>query len=227
MKNLKTRMVTALYVGLFILIMVSGTQKLNAAETKNYVMVELKESAPIDKIYAKGNVEVFISQGEEQSIKVYDNYYGKNALTQIENGTLRISSFESKKLSVWITIKNLKSIEAYDHALVYGVNKLNLLDLNVTLENQAVANLNLSAYQLTTNISDSSKLILKGDTEFHQINAHQDSNIDISKFTASNENVQLKDHASITLGQSQSFKGMEAKYIIPTDDLLFDLQVIQ
>lgn len=206
MKTLKTKLFASLYVALFILIIISGTKKVNAAENAP-VVTELKDKAIISKIYVKGNVEVFITQGEEQSIKVYDNYYGKNALTQIENdGTLRISSHSDKKLSVWVTVKNLKSIEAHDQAVVYSVNRLTVLDLQVILSNSAMAHLEIDTYELNSNISDSSKLELVGKAEVQNINASNYSNLDVSKFETASESLLMKDESSITLGNHQNFK---------------------
>ena len=211
MKTLKTKLFASLYVALFILIILSGTKKVNAAENAP-VVTELKDKAIISKIYVKGNVEVFITQGEEQSIKVYDNYYGKNALTQVENdGTLRISSHSEKKLSVWVTVENLKSIEAHDQAVVYSVNEIIALELQVTLTNSALAHLEIDTYELNTKISDSSKLVLVGRTEVQNVNASNFSNLDVSKFNSSSESLILKDESSITLGNQQNFNPAMAK----------------
>jgi hypothetical protein len=203
MKNLKRVGVVIIYVAIFVLIVVSGTKKVTAAENLS-VMTELKDNTPIDKIAVKGNVEVFITQGEHQSITVYDNYYGKNALTQIEDGTLRISSYEDKKLSVWVTVKDLKSIEAADKANIYGINEFKVLDLNITLENEATANVKLDTYQLHSQISGSSKLILKGNTVHQTVSATDDANIDVSKFVSNSEELNLNKQASITLGNKKN-----------------------
>lgn len=210
MKNLKTKIVATLYIALFILMVVSGTQKVMALENNNTLTV-LNEKTPIHKIFVKGNVQVFITQGDVQEIKVGNNYYVENALTQLEDGTLRISSFENEKLTVWITVKDLRSVEAYDHALVYSLNQFRAIDFKVTLGNQAVAVLDIQAFDLTTEISDSSQLKLKGYSEFHQIIAHNTSNIDVTKFITQAEEVKLHDDSSITLGKKQNTLTVEPK----------------
>jgi hypothetical protein len=212
MKNLKIKIVTTLYVVLFILIVVSATQKVMASEN-NKTLTVLNEKTPIHKIFAKGNVQVFISQGDVQDIKVGNNYYAENALTQVEDGTLRISSFEKEKLTVWVTVKDLRSVEAYDHALVYSLNQFRAIDFKVTLGNQAVAVLDIQAFDLTSEISDSSQLKLKGFSEFHQVIAHDASNADITKFIAQTEEVKLHDDSSITLGKKQNKQTTASKII--------------
>lgn len=226
MKNLKTKIVAALYVVLFILILVSGTQKVMAFEN-NKTLTVLNEKTPIHNIFAKGNVQVFITQGEEQSIKVGNNYYAENALTQVENGTLRISSFEKEKLTVWVTVSDLRSVEAYDHALVYSLNQFRAIDFKVTLGNQAMAVLDVQAFDLTTEISDSSKLKLKGSSEFHQVVANNNSNIDVTKFLAQEEAVKLNDDSSITLGNKQNNKTAEPKIVAQKLDEVAEIFSLQ
>jgi hypothetical protein len=226
MKNLKRVGVVILYVAIFVLIVVAGTKKVTAAENSS-MMTELKEKMPITKISAKGNVEVFITQGEHQSITVYDNYYGKNALTQIESGTLRISSYDDKKLSVWVTVKDLKSIEASDKATIYGINEFKVLDLNITLENEAIVNVSLDTYQLNSKISGSSKLILKGNTEYQTVSATDEANLDVSKFASNNEELNLTKQSSITLGNKKNTLKNIEKCENPMCELKLSLVTLQ
>jgi hypothetical protein len=226
MKNLNKIAVAMVYVAIFILIVVAGAKTVTAAENLTYV-TELKDNTPVDKISVSGNVEVFVKLGDQQSITVYDNYYGKNALTQIEDGTLRISSYEDKKLAVWVTITNLKSIEAFDQAQVFGINEFNLLDLNITLGNEAIANINVDAYQVNTNISGTSKLILIGDAEYQSITATDQSNIDISKFASAKQELNLCKQASITIGNKQNTLSQVLKFEDPNTELNLCLSSLQ
>lgn len=207
MKNLKTRILAALYAVLFILIMITGSKKVMAKDGQPMVTV-LNEQAPITKIVAKGNVKVYINKGEEQSIKVYDNYYGKNALTQIEDGVLRITSFEDKALKVYVTVKDLQAVEASDYTFVYGIDKFRAINFEVTLKNQATAVLNVDAFSINTHISDTSKLKLKGSAEYERVLATDYANIDITKFEANHDEVTLNNDASITLNSSQNSSKM-------------------
>lgn len=218
MKNLTTRIGAVVYAVLFILMMITGTTKVMAKENLPMVTV-ITAQAPITKIVAKGNVRVYIAKGEEQSIKVYDNYYAKNALTQIEDGVLRITSFEDKALKVYVTVKDLQAIEASDHAFVYGMDKFSAIDFAITLKNQATAVLNIDAFNINTFISDTSKLQLRGNAEYNQILATDYANIDITKFDARYHEVKLNDAASITLNATQNSKMMAAKSDDRNDDL--------
>ncbi|MBD3750558.1 MAG: DUF2807 domain-containing protein [Sphingobacteriales bacterium] len=223
MKNLKTRIVAAVYAVLFILLMITGTTKVMARENLPMVTV-IKAQAPITKIVAKGNVRVYIAKGEEQSIKVYDNYYGKNALTQIEDGVLRITSFEEKALKVYVTVKDLQAVEASDYAYVYAMDKFRAINFEVTLKNQATAVLNVDAFSINTHISDTSRLQLKGSAEYGIVLATDFANIDITKFEANHDEIKLYHDASITLNSSQnSAKMLSAK----SDDMSSNIKPIR
>src|ERR1700743_1778652 len=76
----------------------------------------------INKIEASGNVEVYITNGDKDQVKVYNNYYAQNALVQDKDGVLRISSYNTDKLVVLVTVSDLRSITASDNAAVksYG-----------------------------------------------------------------------------------------------------------
>jgi hypothetical protein len=58
----------------------------------------LKETAAINKIEVRGNVELNLSDARSDQIKVYNKYYSESALVQSKNGVLRIASYTNEKL---------------------------------------------------------------------------------------------------------------------------------
>ena len=91
--------------------------KNDAAAKNNEVSTVLTNISKINKIEVRGNVEVFVSDGAADQVKVYNHYYSESALVQSQNGVLRISSFSDQKLVVWVTAAQLTGISAYDNAL--------------------------------------------------------------------------------------------------------------
>lgn len=138
----------------------------NANNTTQVVTV-LNEVKNISKIVASGNVEVFVMQAPTESVKVYDNYYAKNALVQQKDGVLRISSFEKERLAVTVYVRNISTIEASDNAVVKTYGKVNFLSLDVLLKDKAVADINASTVNLYTSVKDQASLKLSGSTEEH------------------------------------------------------------
>ena len=80
-----------------------GTVNYSNAATNNNKEVVTTLATPdskISDIEIHGNVEVYVSDGAADQIKVYNHYYNENALVQNVNGTLRISSYKAEKLVV-------------------------------------------------------------------------------------------------------------------------------
>ena len=78
-----------------------------ASTTKNQEFTVLTDISAINKIEVYGNVQLFISDGSADQVKVYNKYYGESALVQSRNGVLRISSYKAEKLVVWVTAADL------------------------------------------------------------------------------------------------------------------------
>jgi len=60
-----------------------------AASTNTAVITTLTDITAINKIEVYGNVQLYISDGSADQVKVYNQYYGESALVQSRNGVLR------------------------------------------------------------------------------------------------------------------------------------------
>src|ERR1700744_3892889 len=117
----------------------------------------LTEISNINKIEIRGNVELYLSDGMTDNVKVYNSYYSENALVQNQNGVLKISSYKAEKLVVWVTVSNLCSLSVYDSAQAKSFGKLSAIDLDVNLYNNASAQLKLDAYSANIKLNDRAK----------------------------------------------------------------------
>jgi hypothetical protein len=136
----------------------------NAATVKinKEVSTTLTSVSKINNIEVRGNVEVFVSDGSADAVKVYNRYYAENAVVQNVNGTLRISSYNANKLVVWVTAKDLRGISAYDNSVVKSFGKLAEIGLDVALYDNSTAQLDLDAYTANINVNDHAKANLTG-----------------------------------------------------------------
>src|ERR1700712_3950714 len=75
----------------------------SAAKNNNEVSTVLTNVSKINKIEVRGNVELFVSDGANDQVKVYNRYYSESALVQSQKGVLRITSYSAQKLVVWVT----------------------------------------------------------------------------------------------------------------------------
>src|ERR1700748_424665 len=116
-------MKTRIFSFITIAAVVLGISNTTFAATKNdsaakstEVSTVLTNVSKISKIEVRGNVELFVSDAENDQVKVYNRYYAESAMVQSQNGVLRITSYSAEKLVVWVKSSQLNSITAYDNA---------------------------------------------------------------------------------------------------------------
>ncbi len=131
--------------------------------------VTLTSAGPINKIEASGNVEVYITNGKEDGIKVYNDYFGENAMVQNEDGTLRIASYKNDALIVLVTVTDLRAITANDNAIVKSYNGLSALSLNIDLNDKAIASLDVNAVAANITVNDDARADLYGTIENYHL----------------------------------------------------------
>jgi hypothetical protein len=183
-------MKTKLFTIITMLVLVGGITGTTLASTNNNnnAATILADANKINKIEIRGNVELYVSTGTADQVKVYNKYYGENALVQNENGVLRISSYKTEKLVVWVTANDLRSVSAYDNAQVKSFGNLSAIDLEVNLYNNATAKLNLDAYAANINVNDRAKIDLTGNATVYNLNHTINSSVNNNNFVAATYN---------------------------------------
>ncbi|SDP78906.1 hypothetical protein SAMN05428975_2767 [Mucilaginibacter sp. OK268] len=182
-------MKTKLFTIATMLVLVGGIASTTYATTNNNnttsnTATVVKEVSKISKIEIRGNVELFVSDGSADQVKVYNRYYGESALVQSENGVLRITSYKAEKLVVWVTANDLRAISAYDNAQVKSFGKLSALELEVNLHNNATATLNVDAYTANVNVNDHAKIDLSGNATVYTLNHSNTTSVNNNNFAA-------------------------------------------
>ena len=135
-----------------------------AGDKSHNAFTVLNNISHISKIEVHGNVELYLSDGMTDNVKVYNSYYSENALVQSQDGVLKISSYKAEKLVVWVTVSNLCNLSVYDNAQAKSFGKLSALELSVNLYNNASAQLNLDAYSVNMTLNDHAKADIEGTT---------------------------------------------------------------
>jgi len=138
----------------------------------------------ISKIEVRGNVEVFVSDGTSDQVKVYNRYYAESAVVQNKKGVLTIASYSSQKLVVWVTANDLHSIAVYDNAEVRSFGKLSAIDLDVKLFNNAYAKLDLNGYNASITVNNHAKIDLAGNVTEGNLKYNRSSFVNSTNFTA-------------------------------------------
>jgi hypothetical protein len=147
----------------------------------------------ISKIEIHGNVELYVSDGCSDHIKVYNNDYKGAAIAADQNGVLKISSNSSEKLVVWVTASDLSDISAYDNAEIKSFGALSSIDLDINLYNNASASLSMDVFHVNITLNDHTRARLAGiinEVELrHDITASVDTSALASEHVTDKENL--------------------------------------
>ena len=145
-----------------------GTSTFASAKTTETPTV-LTNVTAISKIEAHGNVEVFVTNGTKDGVKVYGNYYSTGTLVQQDKGVLRVTNYDkAQKLVVEVTVTDLRNISAYDNAVIKS-DKLSSVDLKVDLYNQAYAGLELDSYTASISVRGQAKADISGSVDNYSL----------------------------------------------------------
>jgi len=170
-----------------MIVVILGITNLTYAASANYTTATvLTGISAINKIEVHGNVELFISDGASDQVKVYNKYYSESALVQSAKGVLRISSYTPEKLIVWVTANDLRSVAAFDNAEVKSFGDLSKIEFNVELHNTASAKLNLNAYSANVIVTDNAKADLNGSANEFNLKSNIAENVKRNNFSAGN-----------------------------------------
>ncbi|MEO7215876.1 DUF2807 domain-containing protein [Mucilaginibacter sp.] len=183
-------MKTSIFTILAIVALAVGSTNSSLASVKNdnkEVSTTLTNISQISKIEVHGNVELYISDGNTDQVKVYNQYYAESALVQSQNGVLRISSYKAEKLVVWVTANDLRAISVYDNAAVKSFGSLSKIDLDVNLYDNATATLNLEAYRATVTVNDNAKATLTGSVTEYSLKYADSAKVINDNFITVNE----------------------------------------
>ncbi len=181
---MKTRIVTLITL-LTIILSVTITNAATKNNNDNNTPVTVATNN-ITKIEASGNVEVYIANGDKDEVNVYNKYYEQSALVQDKEGVLRISSYAADKLVVIVTVSDLRAITASDNASVKSFKTLSVLDLSVTLNDTASADLKLDAFAADFKVNNHATATLSGNINDCSLAYSQSSSVNKENLVVTN-----------------------------------------
>jgi hypothetical protein len=151
---------------------------------KNGNVTVLNDISVINKIEVRGNVELYISNGETDQVKVYNKYYAESALVQDKNGVLRITSYNTEKLVVWVSANDIRTISAYDNSEVKSFGDFSAIDFSVDLHDTASAKLNIDAFNASIVVADQARATLSGRVDQYDVKYSHIANVSYTGFEA-------------------------------------------
>ncbi len=180
---MKTRIITLITL---VTVLSATTLTYAATKTNDDQITVVATETNINKIEASGNVEVYITNGDKDQVKVYDDYFAQNALVQDKDGVLRISSYAADKLVVLVTVADLRSITATDNASVRSYGIFSAIVLDVKLDKNASAQLKLDVFAANVTVTDGAKADLSGSVNDYDLNYSHSAKINSTELVAVN-----------------------------------------
>jgi hypothetical protein len=179
-----------------------------AATKTNNVETILSNVSNFSSIEVNGNVELYVTTGDVNNVKVYDSYYSQNALVQEQNGVLRISSYKNEKLVVWVTVAELRAITASDNATIKSFGQLSAIDFKLNLKNNATAQLDLDVSNASITLNDNAKANLSGFAGESFMAVNNTAHLNVTKLTAAKNEIQTS-AVMASVAANDEFIGLE------------------
>ena len=153
-----------------VLALVALLPHITLAQDHNITLQE-RNVAPFTGIQVGGAFTIILSQGDPQVVKVEtDENLQSHVITEVNNGELRITGKSMNnpgKLNVYVTVKQLHSLNVSGAASVKGENKLTSDHLSIETSGAAKATLEIETTKLDTEVSGASDLKLSGSASAH------------------------------------------------------------
>ena len=181
---MKTQIIT-IFAALVLGFGVTNTANAATVKTTDNSYTILTDVSAINKIEVRGNVELYVSDGTADQVKVYNKYYSESALVQSKNGVLRITSYKADKLVVWVTANDLRSISAFDNAEVKSFGNISKIEFDVDLHDNASAKLNLDAFSASVAVNDNAKVNISGTVSEYTLKCDREENVNQKNLVAS------------------------------------------
>ncbi|MNS57703.1 hypothetical protein D3C72_905990 [compost metagenome] len=171
------------------------------------------------KVNVEGNVRLIISNGNNDQLLMLSKEHltSKQIKVEVKDGVLSIKSTMSLFAGtpqIVVFAKDLQAIEACKNVQIESLSTFNAIELSITLDQESSANLTIDVYELYSQVTLGSKLMVKGSAEVHNIKTDQSACIDGSSFIVNNYNAELNgicDFKAVVKDQFNYKNGTPAK----------------
>lgn len=127
--------------------------------------------APFQEIVATGNLEIWLEQGETESIRVEEDLF--KIIVEEDGPTLRVKrhkpldfkQYDGKPIKVYITYKKLREIKGLAGAEFYSEEVLNGDYLRIRLGSGAESELNVAYKSVDIYLTEGAVLAIEGEVE--------------------------------------------------------------
>jgi hypothetical protein len=182
-KDMKTAIKT-LFATAFTAIVLTSSAFATFAKEGDKNPSSSEAASGYNMIKVKGNVLVYLCQGTKENVRVETEQSETKVSFKREGNKLLINATGNERATVFLTVKDLKRIEASENALVKSTGRFNLSLLQVFVQDKAKVDVNVVAQDVYTVVKDASTLKISGSTDHHLSEKDNDSNLNVTHFAA-------------------------------------------
>jgi hypothetical protein len=182
-KDMKTAIKTLFATALTAIVLTSSAFTTFAKEgDKNPSAVSTISGTTMIKV--TGNLKVYLTQGTKEGFRVETDQTEAKVSFKREGNKLFINSTGDETTTVYLTVNDLKRIDASENAIVKSTGRFNLPVLQVFVQDNAKVDVNVVAQDVYTVTKDASTLKLSGSAERHVSVIADASKINVNQFAA-------------------------------------------
>ena len=180
---------------------------------RNVLVKERKPQDDFSGITVSTGIDVFISQGNTNSITVEaDENLHDIIITEVNNGVLKIYSdkniWKAKARKVHVTLENLTLLKATSGSDVHSETIITTNEISITATSGADINIEIDAQSIATSATSGADIKVYGTAINHASNATSGSAIDAHNLKSENVIVKVTSGADVQIYAS---KKIEAK----------------
>ncbi len=199
-----------LFLGLITLVS-AGCNLMEGIDGNGKVVKETRNVGSFDKIEIGGAFKVFLSQGSIESLVVEaDENLMKIIETDVRGGKLIVETKEnihdSKKLNLYITVKDLTSLDVSGAVELTTEGKLELKNLEFEGSGASEIKMNFTAERVDGNFSGASEIEFEGSAGFCRLDMSGASELDAEAFVVKEFDLQLSGAGDADINVTEKLK---------------------
>lgn len=164
---------------------------------------QIKVSRGMNVYISEGNETTVLVKADENLLEVIETEINGNVLKVTCSANIR----KAKVKKVFITVPNLKAIEAFAGSNIYSETVLNFDELEVSASAGSNVTLEINSDNTNASASAGSNLKLKGKTNSFIAKASSGSNIKANDLRTTNSEAKVNSGANIWVLVKNNFKG--------------------
>jgi hypothetical protein len=175
------------------------------------VVKEERNLSGFDAISVSNGIEVLVSQDSFEKVVVEaDENIQKILITEVKDGKLNIYLDEGvnhvKKMSVYVTVRQLKAVAASSGSEVKSGNQIKAESLKIHSSSGSEVTMEISAGQVSLGSSSGSELTVMGTTQSVKAESSSGSDLDASKLIAEKCDVSASSGSDLSVHVTKELK---------------------